>query len=93
MNVDKGYFSSVLYGQKHKDNLDNQWTLLKPILITILIFLSVAMQPDFGTAFVIFGIVIMIFYALPLKKQTIRPINRLFLGGIILVVFSTRRIV
>ena len=76
------------YYEKHKDNLDNQWTLLKPILITILIFLSVAMQPDFGTAFVIFGIVIMIFYALPLKKQTIRPINRLFLGGIILVVLA-----
>ena len=72
----------------HKDDLDNQWTLLKPILITIIIFLLVAMQPDFGTAFVIFGIVILIFYALPLKKQTRSPINKLFLGGIVLVVLA-----
>lgn len=76
------------YYNNHKDDLDNQWTLLKPILITIIIFLLVAMQPDFGTAFVIFGIVILIFYALPLKKQTRSPINKLFLGGIILVVLA-----
>ena len=50
------------YYNNHKDELDNQWTLLKPILLTIIIFLTVAMQPDFGTAFVIFGIVILIFY-------------------------------
>lgn len=73
------------YYEKNKDDLDNQWTLLKPILLTIIIFLTVALQPDFGTAFVIFGIVIMIFYALPLKKQTRTPINRLFIGGIALV--------
>lgn len=73
------------YYNNHKDDLDNQWTLLKPILVTIIIFLLVAMQPDFGTAFVIFGIVILIFYALPLKKQTRSPINKLFLGGIVLV--------
>lgn len=73
------------YYNNHKDDLDNQWTLLKPIFLTIIIFVSVAMQPDFGTAFVIFGIVILIFYALPLKKQTRSPINKLFLGGIVLV--------
>ena len=76
------------YYNNHKDDLDNQWTLLKPILLTIIIFVSVAMQPDFGTAFVIFGIVIMIFYALPLKKQTRSPINKLFLGGISLVTLA-----
>ena len=72
------------YYNNNKDDLDNQWTLLKPILLTIIIFMCVAMQPDFGTAFVIFGIVILIFYALPLKKQTRSPINKLFLGGIVL---------
>lgn len=76
------------YYNNHKDELDNQWTLLKPIFLTIIIFVSVAMQPDLGTAFVIFGIVILIFYALPLKKETRNPINRLFLGGIVLVVLA-----
>ena len=76
------------YYNNHKDDLDNQWTLLKPILLTIIIFVCVAIQPDFGTAFVIFGIVILIFYALPLKKETRNPINKLFLGGIVLVVLA-----
>ena len=76
------------YYNNHKDELDNQWTLLKPILLTIIIFVTVAIQPDFGTAFVIFGIVIMIFYALPLKRETRAPINKLFLSGIVLVVLA-----
>ena len=76
------------YYNNHKDDLDNQWTLLKPILLTIIIFVTVAIQPDFGTAFVIFGIVILIFYALPLKKETRSPINKIFLGGIVLVVLA-----
>ena len=46
------------------------------------------MQPDFGTAFVIFGIVLLIFYALPLQKETRSPINKIFLGGIVLVALA-----
>ena len=48
------------YYSKHKDDLDNQWTLLKPIIISLIIIATVAMQPDLGTAFVIFGIVLLI---------------------------------
>ncbi|MBQ9853425.1 MAG: FtsW/RodA/SpoVE family cell cycle protein [Bacilli bacterium] len=73
------------YYEKNKDNLDNQWTLLKPILINIIIFVLVALQPDLGTALIIFGIVISIFYTLPLKKETRSPINKIFFGGILLV--------
>lgn len=76
------------YYHNHKDDLNNQWILLKPIMLTIIIFVLVAMQPDFGTAFVIFGIVVLIFYALPLKKETRQPINKLFLGGIVLMVLA-----
>lgn len=76
------------YYHNHKDDLNNQWTLLKPIMLTIIIFVLVAMQPDFGTAFVIFGIVVLIFYALPLKKETRQPINKLFLGGIVLIALA-----
>lgn len=73
------------YYEKNKDNLDNQWTLLKPILINIIIFVLVALQPDLGTALIIFGIVISIFYTLPLKKETRAPINKIFMGGILLI--------
>lgn len=74
------------YYNKHKDELDNQWTLLKPVLVSLIVIVCVAMQPDLGTAVVIFGIVLLIFYALPLKKETKGPINKIFLGGILLVI-------
>ena len=76
------------YYNNHKDELDNQWILLKPLILVIINFVLIAMQPDLGTASVIFGIVVMIFYALPLQKQTRTPINKIFLGGILLVVLS-----
>jgi len=74
------------YYERHKDELDNQWVLLKPILISIVIFVLVAMQPDLGTASIIFGIVISIFYVLPLKKETRMPINKIFFSGVLLIV-------
>ena len=80
-------FLAYYYG-KYKDDLDNQWTLLKPILVCLVIIVLVAMQPDLGTAFVIFGIVLLIFYALPLKRETKGPINKIFFGGIILVILT-----
>lgn len=73
------------YYEKHKDDLDNLWMLLKPIFVTIIVFICVAMQPDLGTAFVIFGIVIFIFYALPVSKKVRSPINKLLVGSIILI--------
>lgn len=76
------------YYEKNKDNLDNQWTLLKPLLIILIVFMSIVMQPDLGTATVLFGITILIFYALPLKKETRKPINRIFIGGILLACLS-----
>ena len=76
------------YYQRHKDDLDNQWTLLKPILVVLIVFICIVMQPDLGTASVLFGITVLIFYALPLKKETRRPINRIFLGVILLAVLS-----
>lgn len=76
------------YYNNHNEDLDNLWTLLKPIILTIIIFFMVAIQPDFGTAFVIFGIVILIFYALPVKKKTRGPINKLFIGSVTLLVLA-----
>ncbi len=76
------------YYEKHKDDLDNQWTLLKPLLAIIIVFVLITIQPDLGTASVFFGITILIFYALPIKKETRGPINKIFLGGIALIALS-----
>ncbi len=80
-------FLAYYYG-KHKNELDNQWTLLKPIIICLIVVGFVVMQPDLGTAAVIFGIILLVFYALPLKRATKRPINRIFGGGILLIALA-----
>ena len=80
-------YLAYYYG-KNKDDLDNQWTLLKPIIFCLISIVSIAMQPDLGTAAIIFFIILMIFYALPLKKETRSPINKIFLGGILLVILT-----
>ena len=77
------------YYEKHRQELDSQWHLLFPIIISAIVVGLVAMQPDLGTAAVIIGIIILIFYALPLKKNTRKPINRIFIGGILLLVLVT----
>lgn len=80
-------YLAYYYG-KHKDELDNQWTLLKPIIICLIPIVIIVMQPDLGTAAVIFGIILLIFYALPLKKETRSPINKIFIGGILIVILT-----
>ena len=80
-------FLAYYYG-KHKNDLNNQWTLLKPVIISLVVVGFVVMQPDLGTAAVIFGIILLVFYALPLKKETRRPINRIFGGGILLIALA-----
>ena len=76
------------YYEKHHNELDSQWILLKPLSLCIIIIALIVMQPDLGTAAVIFGIVLLIFYALPLKRETIKPINKIFFGGVLLVVLA-----
>ena len=76
------------YYEKHHSELDNQWILLKPISLCIIILAFIIMQPDLGTAAVVFGITLLIFYALPLKKETLKPINKIFFGGILLIILS-----
>ena len=71
--------------EKHRDELDTQWNMLKPIIISGIISGIVAFQPDVGTAVVIFGITLIVFYALPLKKHSRSLINKIFIGGIVLV--------
>ena len=73
------------YYEKHRKELNTQWILLKPVIICMIVIAFVAMQPDLGTAAVLFGIILLIFYALPLKKETRSPINKIFIGGILLI--------
>ncbi len=75
----------AIYYDKHKDELDNQWILIKPLILCIIIFLLVAIQPDLGTAGIIALLTIIMFYGVPMTKKTRNIYNKIFLGGILVI--------
>ena len=77
-------YMSVYY-EKNKDNLDNQWSIIKPIIVSLVIIGLVVIQPDMGTAVIIGLITLIMFYGAPIKKKNRSIFNKIFLGGIIVV--------
>lgn len=75
----------AIYYDRYKDELDNQWVLIKPLLPCVIIFVLVAIQPDLGTAGIICLLTVIIFYAVPMTKKTRNIYNKIFLGGILVV--------
>lgn len=74
-----------VYYERNKDNIDNQWNIIKPILFIIVITSLVAIQPDMGTALIIMLITLMMFYGVPIDKKNRSIFNKIFIGGIIIV--------
>ena len=76
----------AVYYSKNKDKLDNQWNIIKPMIFIIIIAVLVALQPDMGTAAIIGLIALFMFYAAPMDKKNRKIFNKIFIGGIILVI-------
>ena len=64
------------------------WDLLYPIILALIIFVLVAMQPDFGGAFIIFLITALIFFSLPIGKKHKRTIYKIGIVGFILLLLT-----
>ena len=75
-----------IYYERNKDNLDNQWNIIKPIIIALIITALVVIQPDMGTAAIIGIITIMMFYAVPIDNKYRGIFNKLFIGGVVVVI-------
>lgn len=76
----------AVYYSKNKDKLDNQWNIIKPMIFIVIIAVLVALQPDMGTAVIIGLIALAMFYAAPMEKKSRSIFNKIFIGGILLVV-------
>lgn len=74
------------YYDKHKEFLDTQWTMIKPLLFVLPIVFLVALQPDLGTAAIIAGVTALMFFAVPMVKKIRKKFNLIFLGAIALVI-------
>lgn len=74
------------YYEKNKDKMDIQWNIIKPILFIVVIVALVAIQPDMGTALIIMLITLIVFYGVPISKKNRLMFNKIFVGGVIVVV-------
>ncbi len=75
VNIQPSEFAKVIiilflasYYNKNKASLNNSWILIKPLIPVFIIFVLVAIQPDFGTAMLIGLISFFVFFSLPMGK-------------------------
>ena len=64
-------FLAVAYSRLEKKKTTNIYVFLFPVAICLIIAILIAMQPDFGTALIICGIVFFVFLSIPYVKQNI----------------------
>ena len=77
-------FLAVAYSRLEKKKNPNIYSFLIPVAICLAIAVLIAMQPDFGTALIICGIVFFVFISIPYVKQNI--VKVLKIGAICLVI-------
>ena len=77
-------FLAVSYSKLEKSKTATIYTFLIPVAICLGIAVLIAMQPDFGTALIICGIVFFTFISIPYVKQNI--IKVLKIGAVCIVV-------
>ena len=77
-------FLVVAYSRLEKKKVNNIYAFLIPVAICLFIAVLIALQPDFGTALIICGIVFFIFISIPYVKQNF--IKVLKIGVVCLVV-------
>ena len=77
-------FLAVAYSRLEKRKTANIYAFLIPVAICLVIAVLIAMQPDFGTALIICGIVFFVFISIPYVQQNI--VKVLKIGAVCLVV-------
>lgn len=75
----------AVYYEKNKDNLSNQWVLMKPLIYALIIILLIASQPDLGTATIFAGIAFLTFYVVPMPKNSKKMINKIIISLMLIV--------
>ena len=93
LNVQPSEFAKIIviiylacYYDRKRDDLNDTWQLIKPIIPVIIIFGLVLIQPDFGTSIVIALISFFMFFALPMSKLSRFKFSSLVAIFIILIV-------
>lgn len=77
-------FLASYYG-KHKEDLDNIKTLVIPIILVIVVFGLVLIQPDLGTSLIIAGICFLMFLSVPMPRKLRSKFSSLVVCGFVLL--------
>ena len=64
-------FMAVAYSKLDKMKTKNIYVFLFPVIISLIIAILIALQPDLGTALIICGITFFVFISIPLVKRNI----------------------
>ena len=72
-------FMAVSYSRLEKMKVKNIYLFIFPVVISLIIALLIAMQPDLGTALIIGGITIFIFMSIPYVKKNIIKVLQLLM--------------
>ncbi|MGN1372387.1 MAG: FtsW/RodA/SpoVE family cell cycle protein [Candidatus Coprovivens sp.] len=60
-----------------------------PLILAVIVFILVAMQPDFGGAFIIAVITALIFFSLPIAKNQKKTIYKIGIGTIVVALVAS----
>ena len=92
INIQPSEFAKVIviiflagYYDKNKEKLTSTWSLIKPLLLCVVVVGLVIIQPDLGTALIIIILTALMFYAVPLKGNYRKYINRTLIVGILVL--------
>ena len=64
------------------------WKMSFPLIVAVSVFILVAMQPDFGGAFIIAVITALRFFSLPVAKKQKRTIYKVGVGTVFVAIFA-----
>ena len=81
-------FLAYYYHEKSLSKGISLWNMLLPLLISAIMFVLIALQPDLGGAIIVFGIVSLIFISLPIAKKHKRTIYKIALIGLGVLIFT-----
>lgn len=81
-------FMAVFYDIIQKKNTQNIYLYLFPVAVGIVMATLVLMQPDFGSAFIILGILFLTFLSVPNVKSNLIKILKVVGIGVVIVVIG-----
>lgn len=81
-------FLATAYNRLEKIKTNNIYVFLFPAAICLIVAILIAMQPDFGTAIILCGIIFFVFIGLPFVKKNILKVLKIGAIGVVVAILA-----